>query len=137
LPKITGEDRISISCNGTGDAMEVDHLIKEGMGNRHCCVWVARRNEVCILREPIYNCHHHCLTSCFWKSLNKIHCNVNLNRMRNIQRLQQPCWMQVLCFVALTNRACPNELPHQPVVKVVAADLARVREDRTGEGPGR
>lgn len=58
-PKGAGEHRIPLAHYGTGQSMEANDLVKEGLGDRRRTVQVAKGDEMRILGEAIDHRQYH------------------------------------------------------------------------------
>jgi hypothetical protein len=116
LPHLTSEDRVAVADDRGREPVEADDVGEERSGDRRCRVWVPERDEVAIFGEAIDNRQHYRLVADLGEALNEIHRDIHPHRVQHNERLEEAHQMQMLCFVALINRAPVDEVPHQLVV---------------------
>jgi hypothetical protein len=66
-----------------------------------------------VLGQPIDDRHDDGLATDLGESFDEVHGDVHPHRIRNRQWMKQTSRVEVLCFIVLTNRAAPDEFPHQ------------------------
>ena len=85
--------------------MQPDNIVEESLGNRDGGVGMSKRDEVGVLGEAIDDGEDDRLTADPRKALDEIHSDVGPHRVRNVERLEEPRRVQVLCLIALANSA--------------------------------
>ena len=111
-PHMAGEDRIPVADDRRREAVEPYNAVEECPGDQDGSVGVAERDEVGVLGEAIDDGKDNRLAADPRKALDEIHSDVGPHRVWNVERLEEPRRVQVLCLVALANSAALDELPY-------------------------
>lgn len=81
--------------------IQSDNLIEIGPSNWPGGVKMSQSNKVSIFGEVVDQQENHWLAIDRRMTIDKIHWNICLNRMRHIEKLKQASWVEMLYFVAL------------------------------------
>jgi hypothetical protein len=102
-PEGAGECGVTVADDRARQPMESRNLDE---GAHHCGrrVRVPEGNEVGVLRESVDHDQHHRFVVDAWKPLDEIQCDVDPDRQRHLQRLQETGGVQLLYFVLLARR---------------------------------
>ena len=115
-PDVTCEHGVTVADYGLRDAVKPHDVLEEGSGHGRSCIGVAKRNEMCILRETVDHREQDTLAMDLGQRLNEVEGDVSPDARGDRQWLQKTGRVQRLHLVALTRGAGSDELAHHTAI---------------------